>query len=197
MHSHLLRALLEQHDKHHRAVANLRVCLIHIDYLNTQVLVATLAAVIMSNAPRMFQSAPIRTFSAGLRQQSVLAGRRQAFQSLRQPLQRRTAATTTVPPVQGAPGEAQSGFAKLWNSPVGPKTVHFWAPVMKVRMHPPPTLSDAFFDAASRNTCRRLPSTVTTSIVDNKFTFANIYNNSGVSSWPVSPTLRAPLSSSL
>lgn len=27
----------------------------------------------------------------------------------------------------------QSGFAKLWNSPVGPKTVHFWAPIMKVR----------------------------------------------------------------
>ncbi|KAF2447356.1 UPF0041-domain-containing protein [Karstenula rhodostoma CBS 690.94] len=25
----------------------------------------------------------------------------------------------------------QSGFAKLWNSPVGPKTVHFWAPIMK------------------------------------------------------------------
>ncbi|EOD44807.1 putative upf0041 domain protein [Neofusicoccum parvum] len=25
----------------------------------------------------------------------------------------------------------QSAFAKLWNSPVGPKTVHFWAPVMK------------------------------------------------------------------
>lgn len=26
----------------------------------------------------------------------------------------------------------QSGFAKIWNSPVGPKTVHFWAPIMKV-----------------------------------------------------------------
>ncbi|ODM21081.1 hypothetical protein SI65_04134 [Aspergillus cristatus] len=25
----------------------------------------------------------------------------------------------------------QSGFQRLWNSPVGVKTVHFWAPVMK------------------------------------------------------------------
>ncbi|CAK4034265.1 UPF0041-domain-containing [Lecanosticta acicola] len=31
-------------------------------------------------------------------------------------------------------GEAtknESAFSKLWNSPVGPKTVHFWAPIMK------------------------------------------------------------------
>lgn len=26
----------------------------------------------------------------------------------------------------------QSAFSKFWNSHVGPKTVHFWAPVMKV-----------------------------------------------------------------
>ncbi|GAM82801.1 hypothetical protein ANO11243_007870 [Dothideomycetidae sp. 11243] len=25
----------------------------------------------------------------------------------------------------------QSGFARFWNSEVGPKTVHFWAPIMK------------------------------------------------------------------
>lgn len=40
----------------------------------------------------------------------------------RQPLLRRRIQTA-------APSEAQanqSGFAKLWNSPVGPKTVHFW-----------------------------------------------------------------------
>ncbi|MCJ1327793.1 hypothetical protein MMC10_004468 [Thelotrema lepadinum] len=30
-----------------------------------------------------------------------------------------------------APAAEQSGFAKIWNSPIGPKTVHFWAPVMK------------------------------------------------------------------
>ena len=33
------------------------------------------------------------------------------------------------------PGPAKteaSGIGKIWNSPVGPKTVHFWAPIMKV-----------------------------------------------------------------
>ncbi|KAF2197476.1 UPF0041-domain-containing protein [Delitschia confertaspora ATCC 74209] len=33
--------------------------------------------------------------------------------------------------VQTAAEPAPSGFAKFWNSPVGPKTVHFWAPVLK------------------------------------------------------------------
>lgn len=32
----------------------------------------------------------------------------------------------------------QSAFSKFWNSTVGPKTVHFWAPVMKVHSPPPP-----------------------------------------------------------
>ncbi|BDD61665.1 hypothetical protein MPDQ_001448 [Monascus purpureus] len=31
----------------------------------------------------------------------------------------------------GATAEQQSTFQRLWNSPVGIKTVHFWAPVMK------------------------------------------------------------------
>jgi hypothetical protein len=31
-----------------------------------------------------------------------------------------------------APVKEVSKFAQIWNSPVGPKTVHFWAPVMKV-----------------------------------------------------------------
>lgn len=86
----------------------------------------------MAFASRMLQSASVRSFSASLRQQSVLAGRRSAFQAIRQPVQRRLA-TTTIPGVPGADAQAQTGFAKLWNSPVGPKTVHFWAPVMKVR----------------------------------------------------------------
>ncbi|KAI6715492.1 hypothetical protein B2J93_864 [Marssonina coronariae] len=30
-----------------------------------------------------------------------------------------------------APGEAQSWFKRMWDSPIGLKTVHFWAPVMK------------------------------------------------------------------
>ncbi|KAL1606811.1 hypothetical protein SLS60_004218 [Paraconiothyrium brasiliense] len=32
---------------------------------------------------------------------------------------------------QSTAAPEQSGFQKLWNSPVGPKTVHFWAPIMK------------------------------------------------------------------
>ncbi|KAI9654288.1 MAG: hypothetical protein M1831_005453 [Alyxoria varia] len=43
----------------------------------------------------------------------------------RKAFQRRSQSTAT------ANAETQSGFAKLWNSPVGPKTVHFWAPIMK------------------------------------------------------------------
>ncbi|KAF2017306.1 UPF0041-domain-containing protein [Aaosphaeria arxii CBS 175.79] len=42
----------------------------------------------------------------------------------RQPLLRRRVQTAAAP-------EEASGFAKFWNSPVGPKTVHFWAPIMK------------------------------------------------------------------
>ncbi|KAK4998267.1 hypothetical protein LTR66_002485 [Elasticomyces elasticus] len=43
-------------------------------------------------------------------------------------LQRRgvqTAAETAIPTAE------QGAVARLWNSPVGPKTVHFWAPIMK------------------------------------------------------------------
>ena len=37
-----------------------------------------------------------------------------------------------------APGAEPTGFAKLWNSPVGPKTVHFWyAPDPHVQRPPP------------------------------------------------------------
>ena len=41
-----------------------------------------------------------------------------------QPLLRRRAGTTASP--------EQSGFTKLWNSPVGPKTVHFWYVILFV-----------------------------------------------------------------
>ncbi|EMD69179.1 hypothetical protein GGP41_004811 [Bipolaris sorokiniana] len=33
--------------------------------------------------------------------------------------------------VNTAAGAEPAGFQKFWNSPIGPKTVHFWAPVMK------------------------------------------------------------------
>jgi len=50
--------------------------------------------------------------------------------SFRQPLLRRNVQTAGVPTVD-APATNQSALQKLWNSPVGPKTVHFWAPIMK------------------------------------------------------------------
>ena len=31
-----------------------------------------------------------------------------------------------------APAKEVGKLAQIWNSPVGPKTVHFWAPIMKV-----------------------------------------------------------------
>ncbi|GAB7352605.1 hypothetical protein MBLNU459_g2984t2 [Dothideomycetes sp. NU459] len=49
-------------------------------------------------------------------------------QAASRPAQRRAYASATdnvaAPP-------AQSRFTQLWNSPIGPKTVHFWAPIMK------------------------------------------------------------------
>jgi len=55
---------------------------------------------------------------------------------LRQLLHR--AQKRTIAGVGDAPAitrEAEkTGFAKLWNSNVGPKTVHFWAPIMKVSL---------------------------------------------------------------
>lgn len=44
--------------------------------------------------------------------------------NISQTTQRRFESNVSAPP-------AQSKVAQLWNSPVGPKTVHFWAPIMK------------------------------------------------------------------
>jgi len=48
----------------------------------------------------------------------------------------RPAARRTVAGVGDAPAitgqQPAGGFGKLWNSPIGPKTVHFWAPIAKV-----------------------------------------------------------------
>ncbi|KIW00773.1 uncharacterized protein PV09_07753 [Verruconis gallopava] len=65
---------------------------------------------------------------AGLRllQASKQAGVRSSF---RQAFFRRNASTAAE--ASPASTEGQSAFQKLWNSPVGPKTVHFWAPIMK------------------------------------------------------------------
>ncbi|KAI0848431.1 UPF0041-domain-containing protein [Daldinia vernicosa] len=57
-------------------------------------------------------------------QQSAL---RPAFRSNFAPKTgRRFASTATT-----GEGAAQSWFQRMWNSPIGIKTVHFWAPVMK------------------------------------------------------------------
>jgi len=53
---------------------------------------------------------------------------RQNFQSQMRFSQRRWQSTATGTATEA---EAQGGFSKFFNSPVGPKTVHFWAPVMK------------------------------------------------------------------
>jgi hypothetical protein len=34
--------------------------------------------------------------------------------------------------IREAPAKEVGRLQQLWNSPVGPKTVHFWAPIMKV-----------------------------------------------------------------
>ncbi|TKA78514.1 hypothetical protein B0A55_01984 [Friedmanniomyces simplex] len=56
-------------------------------------------------------------------------------QLLRQPLrstQRRTFQSAAENPANiEAPAAQESGLTKFWNSPIGPKTVHFWAPIMK------------------------------------------------------------------
>lgn len=64
---------------------------------------------------------------------------RQSAFNLRTLTQRRLASTAPPSPAAGTNAQVvrdaaveQKGFAKLWNSPVGPKTVHFWAPIMKV-----------------------------------------------------------------
>lgn len=60
-----------------------------------------------------------QTFRANFQSQMRFAGRR--FQG------------TTA---QSEATLEQSGFSKFWNSPIGPKTVHFWAPIMKVTLSP-------------------------------------------------------------
>lgn len=74
------------------------------------------------------QTTATMSFRAGLRFFNTFraSGLRNAVSK---PAQRRTyqsAAETNVDPPPN-----QSRMQQLWNSPVGPKTVHFWAPIMK------------------------------------------------------------------
>ncbi|KAK5108815.1 hypothetical protein LTR62_007789 [Meristemomyces frigidus] len=59
---------------------------------------------------------------------SMRLGLRAIRQSL-QSIKRRTYATLETPAIDAPVKE--SGFTRFYNSPVGPKTVHFWAPIMK------------------------------------------------------------------
>jgi mitochondrial pyruvate carrier 2 len=70
------------------------------------------------------------------------AAMRQNMQTRMRFAQRRFQSTTTT---AEAPAVEQSYFTKLWNSEVGPKTVHFWAPIMKV-CHPVELLHELFGD---------------------------------------------------
>ncbi|KAK3690607.1 hypothetical protein LTR37_019103 [Vermiconidia calcicola] len=51
---------------------------------------------------------------------------RQNFQNQMRFAQRRYQSTATTADAAG-----QSAFGRFFNSPIGPKTVHFWAPIMK------------------------------------------------------------------
>lgn len=68
--------------------------------------------------PRINRRPPAERERDKFRTMSFRPGSR-IFNAFRQPLLRRRVGTAAAP-------EEQSGFAKLWNSPVGPKTVHFW-----------------------------------------------------------------------
>ena len=64
---------------------------------------------------------------------SFAQARTNGLRNARTPAQRRTYQSAAENPSNVVPPEAQeSGFSKFWNSPIGPKTVHFWAPIMKV-----------------------------------------------------------------
>lgn len=63
-------------------------------------------------------------------------------QTLRFARRRHYATSSTAEATSSKP---ETAFAKFWNSSVGPKTVHFWAPIMKVNPTPntsPPPSSD-------------------------------------------------------
>lgn len=57
---------------------------------------------------------------------------RQAFRAqMQQPQQFRYGGGRRWQSSSGAAGAEQSWFKRMWDSPIGIKTVHFWAPVMK------------------------------------------------------------------
>lgn len=61
---------------------------------------------------------------------SLRPSTQQTFRQRSLLLQRRAQSTAATD--AGNASSGQSKFQQLWNSEVGPKTVHFWAPIMKV-----------------------------------------------------------------
>jgi hypothetical protein len=68
------------------------------------------------------------SFRAGLR--FFNAFRQQAAHTGK-PMAQRSAYSSAAGTNASIPGPPQSRLQQLWSSPVGPKTVHFWAPIMK------------------------------------------------------------------
>jgi hypothetical protein len=74
------------------------------------------------------QAIAVMSFRAGLR--FFNAFRQQAAHTGK-PMAQRSAYSSAAGTNASIPGPPQSRLQQLWSSPVGPKTVHFWAPIMK------------------------------------------------------------------
>ena len=70
----------------------------------------------------------IMSFRAGLRFFNAF---RQQAANTGKPIAQRRAYSSAADTNATIPGPPQSRLQQLWASPVGPKTVHFWAPIMK------------------------------------------------------------------
>ncbi|KEQ72767.1 UPF0041-domain-containing protein [Aureobasidium namibiae CBS 147.97] len=68
------------------------------------------------------------SFRAGLRFFNAF---RQQAANTGKPIAQRRAYSSAADTNAQIPGPPQSRLQQLWSSPVGPKTVHFWAPIMK------------------------------------------------------------------
>ena len=95
---------------------------------------APTSSILRAARPAFRQTLYYSTASARPALQNNLRFRTQHFRDAA----RRFQSTTSA-----APQPAPSLFKRLWDSPVGLKTVHFWAPIMKVRGTTLPPLQPA------------------------------------------------------
>ncbi|KAI9823464.1 MAG: hypothetical protein M1832_002475 [Thelocarpon impressellum] len=82
----------------------------------------------MRATSRLLPAAQRAAFPTSSLRMSFRTGSRAS--ALRQPARPHARFQSTAPS-PASPAEAQTLLQRLWNSPVGVKTVHFWAPVMK------------------------------------------------------------------